>query len=230
MSSFCLITSIGQGQSSQVEKCIRSWIGKHDVYSINSREEIDSLRPFYPGVEFIPAPRTGENLFKKTVVSIGNMIDFGRFIDRDICIINSDILLTEPIVFDKEDGIGIGSRYDYNLSTDKSKSFGLGFDYCVIPKKFFHFLWGMDYYYLGEPWWDYVIPYRCIKSRVPVYSLDKKIAFHKKHDINYSAIERRYFESIVMSREEDLYKFKLYGGQGLNKHVLGIIKDNIRKV
>jgi hypothetical protein len=224
MDPFALLTSIGPGENRQVEKCISSWIGKHEVYSIQKKEEIHNLKFSYP-VEFIPSPRTGENLFNKTIISIGTMIDFGKYLDKDICIINSDILLSESIKFNKQDGIGIGSRYDYVNSLQRAKMIDFGFDYIYIPKKFFNFFWGMEYYYMGEPWWDYILPWRCIKAKIPVYKLTNKIAFHKKHPINYSTMERRYFEGIVMSIEEDLWKYRQYGAIGLNKHVL----DSIHK-
>ena len=229
MNDFVLLSSIGPGKNEQVEKCIRSWAGKHEVYCIQDGEEIPELKTRYP-VEFIPAPRTGKELFKKTLVSLGTMIDFGRYLDRDICIINSDILLSEPIAFDKEDGLGLGSRWDYVGSLKRAKMIDFGFDYIIIPKRFFQFLWGMEYYYLGEPWWDYVLPYRFIKAKLPVYALTEKIAFHKKHDIKYSAWERRYFEGIAMMIEEDLWKFRQYGAVGLNKSVLDIIHKNSIKI
>jgi hypothetical protein len=220
-----LLTSIGPGKNEQVEKCVKSWLDKHDVYSINKKEEITGLRKRY-GCEFIPAPWTGENLFKgKTMVSVGALINFGKFLQRDIIIINSDILLTEAIEFKEEDGIGIGSRYDYKNDMRSARMIDFGFDYVYLPFKFLQFFWGMEYYYLGEPWWDYILPRRCIKAGVPVYALTKKIAFHKKHEIQYDAYERRYFEGIVMDREEGLWTFRQYGAQGLNKSVL----DEIHK-
>lgn len=226
MADFALITSIGPGKNEQVEKCVASWSGKHEVYAIQDKREIAELRKRYP-VEFIPAPRTGENLFKgKTLISLGTIIDFGKYLDRDICVINSDILLSERIIFDKDDGIGIGSRYDYVNSLQYSRMIDFGFDYVIIPKKFFNFFWGMEYYYLGEPWWDYVFPWRCIKGGLPVYAMMKKIAFHKKHEINYRSWERRYFEGIVMAMEEDLWKFRQYNANGLNKNVLKSIHEN----
>lgn len=226
MSGFALLTSIGPGKNKQVEKCIASWKGKHDIYSIQKKEEIPSLKERYPGIEFIPAPRTGENLFKKTLISIGTMIDFGKYLNRDICVINSDILLSRAIEFDKEDGIGLGSRYDYVNSMKVARMIDWGFDYCIIPRQFFPFFWSMERYYLGEPWWDYILPWQCIKAGITVYALTKKIAFHKKHPINYSSWERRYFEGIVMAMEQDLWKFKQYNAVGLNKHVLASIHKN----
>jgi hypothetical protein len=170
--------------------------------------EIQDLAHRYPWVHFYIAENIGTAKFGRPVVSIGEFYKYTVMPPgQDFVIINSDIMLTDKIQF-KEDGIGVGSRYDYDTEEDEAEMKVQGFDYFYIPYKYVSILKDMDAYYMGICWWDYVLPLRAINAGIKLYHLKKKIAFHKSHEINYSAKDRRYMEQVVMALEGELRGFR----------------------
>ena len=209
-----LLTSIAPGGSEQQNLCVNSWRDKYSVYSLNKEKEIPELQREFPWIVFVVAKNTGENKFKKPLVSISEFKELALLLKRDFIIINADILLTGSIVH-YMNGIGVGTRYDYEDNIENAKATIMGFDYFYIPFKYVHVLDNMEMYYLGMCWWDYVLPLRAIQLQIPIYEMRMKIAFHKSHPINYSSHNRRYMEQVVMVMEK-MEGFRETNAKGIN--------------
>lgn len=216
-----ILTSIALGKSIQQRLCVESWRDKYSVYSLNKESEINELQEEYPWVVFVVARDTAEEIFKRPLVSIDCFIKFAESIKKDVLIINADILLTKNIEFNKE-GIGVGSRWDYDDKIEDAVLLRTGFDYFYIRQEYLKYFHEFKKYYMGECWWDYMLPWVCINNNIPMHNLNLPIAFHKKHEIRYSAYERRYMENIVM-KDKELIGFRTNNGRGLNAYVLGKI-------
>lgn len=176
-----IVTSLSPGhknRENQVE-AVKSWQGKGRCYSLNSPGEIVETG----GIDMIPTGRTTEYYTGKPLVSINAIIDHAIELQQDLLIVNSDIILLELPEF-KPDGITIFSRYDYHTDINHNKIFPSGFDVFYIPLKLLT-IFPPSVYALGAAWFDYWIPYTCMKLDIPVYYPPGKFAFHKVHEIQY---------------------------------------------
>lgn len=190
-----VITSLSPNHSNkeQQHKAIKSWLDLGRCFSMNRQSEIDALAAnqfIGTGISFIPTERTTEHFVGKYLVSINAMIDIARSHGKDLLITNSDILIYDLPEL-KSDGVTVFSRYDYTDSMDESKMFFHGYDVFHIPKQFLK-IFPPSIYGMGMPWWDYWIPFHCIKNNIPVYYPGGRYAFHKLHSTQYSMEEWYY--------------------------------------
>lgn len=176
-----IVTSLSPGhknRENQVE-AVKSWQDKGRCYSLNSPGEVVDM----DGIEITLTGRTTEYYTGKPLVSINAIIDHAIELQQDLLIVNSDIILRELPEF-KTDGITIFSRYDYHTDINENKLFKAGFDVFYIPLKLLT-IFPPSVYALGAAWFDYWIPYTCMKLDIPVYYPPGKFAFHKIHEIQY---------------------------------------------
>lgn len=161
-------------------------------YSINTESEIEVLQKEYnyAGIEFIQTNNTVKELLGKPLVTINTFINFARYKEQGLLLVNSDIIIKDLPEL-KEDGITIFSRYDYIDSLNDSKMFIYGFDAFYIPYKFLN-IFPPSVYALGVSWWDLALPYRVILNNIPLYYPKGKFAFHKFHETQYSQREWDY--------------------------------------
>ncbi len=164
------------------QKAINSWNKYGKCYSLNNIKEIPLLE--YKEITLFPHNKYTNILFGKSLININSMMDFAYNRGEDLLIINSDIILTNfPEV--KEDGITIFKRWDYENSYEDGKLFDAGFDAFFIPHKYLE-LFPPSIFCMGGAWWDYWLPLCAIKLGIPIYYIEEKIAFHKKHSTQYS--------------------------------------------
>lgn len=175
-------------------KCIESWHKTgHKIYSFNSKAEIEILKERYPKyVNFVPVNRTGEYHYGKPYVYVDSIFDWFKESGEELlCLINSDILLAgipKQIENQWNDSIIISSRTDYvgePESMKNMKKWNYGFDVFFIHKKFAH-IFPKSIYCLGQCWFDYWIPYLCLKNSIPLYRIKENFAFHKLHPAQYN--------------------------------------------
>lgn len=181
-----IVTSLSPGhknRENQIE-AVKSWQGKGICFSVNNEQEIEEMKDHgYEGVRFLPTRKTTEYYTGKPLVSINDIIDHAIEWEDDLLIVNSDIILGELPEF-KTDGITIFSRYDYHIDINQNKLFSAGFDVFYIPVRFLT-IFPPSVYALGAAWFDYWIPYTCMKLNIPIYYPPGKFAFHKVHEVQY---------------------------------------------
>lgn len=192
-------------------KAIDSWQRLGKVYSFNSLMEVPQIKP--GNFELVQTTKTMQHLTGKPLININAFIDFAILNNDDLLIINSDIIIREIPPF-KNDGITLLSRYDYTLDINETNIFSAGFDAFYIPKEFLH-IFPVSIYCMGAAWWDYWLPFCCIRNGIPLHYPNGKWLFHQIHKIQYS--------------QEEWYKFGEYFRLDFNfdkKLIVGQIATN----
>lgn len=167
-------------------KAIDSWNKHGKVFSFNNDEEIKLIKN-EDNYEFITTNKTIKHITGKPLISINAIIDYAILKQDNLLIVNSDIIVPSLPEF-KPDGITIFSRYDYTTDINSSEIFAAGFDVFYIPKNLLH-IFPISIYAMGAAWWDYWVPFICIKNGINVYYPKGKWAFHQLHKIQYSQDE-----------------------------------------
>jgi hypothetical protein len=183
-----IVTSISPSHSNSANQhiTINSWKDFGPCYSLNNKVEIEKLlKENYTNIELIETDKTNEHFVGKTKVSVNAIIDFAKEKKSDLFLINSDIAINSLPEF-KDDGVTIFSRHDYNENFNEKdiKLFDYGFDVFYIPYRFLT-IFPPSIYALGVAWWDYWVPFHCMKHNVPIYYPHGKFIFHKRHHQQY---------------------------------------------
>lgn len=174
---------------------IESWhnLGM-EVYSLNTKEEIVTLKHKYPSyVNFIVAKKSTIHFFSKPYMLINEMVDNFSLQNRGdiLMIINSDIIIkSSPDFINKIKSLTdlcmpIAHRHDYENDLSINRKYEFGFDVFFINKKYLN-IFIPSLYSMGQTWWDYWIPYRAIKNDVLTFIINESFAFHKEHKSQYS--------------------------------------------
>ena len=186
------VTSISPKHNNfnQQHEAVATWSKYFKVYSLNCEEEIKVLKRKFPTVEFIPVKTTMKEFTGKPLVRINDMLDLGKELDKDVLLINSDIILTDfP---QPKEGIGIITRYNFKDDLTIAKEFRWGFDAFIIPNKHLN-IFPPSMFALGACWHDFFYPYTAITKKVKVYFVTEKIAYHKDHPVQYHPNEWKKF-------------------------------------
>lgn len=189
-----LLTTIAPFNIENQSRCIKTWDGwGATIYSINSKSEIEILKPYFDNVTFIECDRNAAEYYGKPLIYLDDLLNCRQWNDADIiCIVNSDIYFddalfmnndyldllnkakTEPIIahrFDVRDGQRTLLQYGIDVFLLS------GADVKKIPP---------TRYAIGAPWWDYYIP---LLSLFGVFECSHWICdwiLHDAHPQNYS--------------------------------------------
>lgn len=176
---------------SQVE-AIESW--RHHgfpVYSVNTKAEIEKIEGLYRGVIFIETRRNGMNLYAKGGVFINDILTHTHaYTDDLICLMNSDIILDNNVAImarmmeAAKEGMVIVSRYNI-IPRNKPQLEEYGIDVFMFTKKLVKHI-PMNLFIIGQPFWDYWLPYHCVKNRYELYYMNKPFASHRWHPVRWS--------------------------------------------
>jgi hypothetical protein len=189
-------TSISPGHKNNESqlRAVHSWAEAGlKVVSMNHPDEIDKLKELYPDfVRFIPTYRTLEKLFEKPYVSINAMLDYAKTMpEHDFVLINSDIILHEAKdVLRKyfegkcKQGPGVIKRVDFDNDFSDGTTYEYGMDVFLLKREHLN-IFPQGIYCMGQTWWDYWVPYSAIQSGLKPFLIPERIAYHKKHPIQY---------------------------------------------
>ncbi|TAN45970.1 MAG: hypothetical protein EPN22_00450 [Nitrospirae bacterium] len=189
-----IATSIAPNNIGAQQAAVASWTDLgFRVVSLNIAEEIPRLAGHFPDVMFIRAARSAEYLAGRPLVFINELIDYLKGCGSKICgIVNSDIHFRADQGFaaflmeQARDSLVFGARVDVDaLDSAKGEFYVYGFDY------FFFDISVLDCYpsedfCIGAPWWDYWMLSTPILQGKLLKELVSPIAFHVKHEFNYS--------------------------------------------
>lgn len=184
MKVFTTINPYGNFESQN--ESLLSWSKYYEVYSVNLKEEINTLKDKFPYVKFIET----NNIFiygEKKLVKLNAILNSMKNIDSNkFAIINSDIILKRdiPTKFLKSN-LTIGTRWELD-GINKPYPFNNGYDIFIFNKYMID-LYLNDNYVIGMPWWDFWIPLITIKSQLNLSHIKNEIIYHRTHDTNYDA-------------------------------------------
>jgi len=217
-------------------KALESWKAHgFEVYCFQSPSEVDFLAPHYPKwVNWVKTHRTAEKTFKAPYVHINAFIDWAKEKDLEsFMIINSDIIMIggekkiKELWANSYRGLIVMNREDFDEDTNVSTRYEWGMDAFIFHKSFYD-IYPQGVYAMGQTWWDFWVPYRTLKANIPIYQVQEKIIYHKKHAIQYNAAE--WMRMVQYFQWENNY---MYGNnrrpQIINDRVLSEIQTGFRK-
>lgn len=229
------LTSISPKHANEGAQALamRSWI-EHGVnpVSFNTPEEIEALRASYDGVEFVSTGRSGKGIHKAPYALISSMIDYAEQCKYEHAfIVNSDITISDPgsklagYFEASANGLVFANRYDHNGDLQNPTRYDYGFDAFIIHRNYFGIL-PQTLFAMGQTWWDYWIPYRFIKSGIPIQLVKEPIFMHHRHKVQYDQKEwERMTEHFVWVER---YQSVRRGPQQTTNEVYRLIRQHAR--
>jgi hypothetical protein len=209
---------------------INSWVNLGlKVYSFNNSKEIAILKDNYKNVTFIESI-SGEHKFGRPLIYLDTLLDFAKTQDdTDICLINSDIILNDswtllPEIIEKlPHRATIVKRRDFINDINDNKVFESGIDVFFIHKNYIDLIPRSEFA-IGACWWDYHVPYSLMKANIPVKFLREPFAFHRLHNVQYSAKE---WEALGHEFKH-LHSVRTRSIMQLNNIIYAYIMDNVK--
>ena len=189
-----IATSIAATKDIAIQKrCIDSWIlAGFKVVAVNTQEEMNMIKHYFPSVEFVIAKRDARAQFGKPYIYMDDILSYFTAQSNKICgIVNSDIYFGQknlPLFMSQQalNSLVFGSRVDVTSFENTSNGkFYNGFDYFFFDKDFLK-LYPPSNFCIGLPWWDYWMPLIAILSHKPVKKVTSPICYHMIHPTNYS--------------------------------------------
>jgi hypothetical protein len=191
-----LITSIAPHNIENQQLAIASWLRLgFSVSSLNTPSEIDKLKPLFGNVEFVAVQKDARADCGKPLVYLNDVVAFLRSRGTPVCgLINSDIHLRATpesvryLLEEARNSMVLASRTDVIASDDTTgEIYKFGFDVFLFDRAILEILPPTEFC-LGQPWWDYWLASRFIKSpqSTPCKFSLKLVAFpfaiHVKHE------------------------------------------------
>ncbi|MCI0337077.1 MAG: FkbM family methyltransferase [Acidobacteria bacterium] len=174
-----------------IRDCIKSWRDAGlQVRAYNHPDEIAGLAGLYD-VEFVPVMKTTASVFGRHFVPIKAMLDWAAEQNVPVLLINSDIRLRmaewELRRFRWLSNGGLCYFVRYNHSGDMMRASrepnGIdaflfhGRDVTQFPDSFLS---------MGQPFWDYWVPYTFASRNLPIFAVEFPAAFHQNHASGWS--------------------------------------------
>ncbi len=177
--------------AAEQERCIASWRRAGlDVRAFNHPSEIASLRGRYD-VTFVPVKGTTEQWFGKPLVPIHTMLRWAAAEQADVLLINSDIELDlapwelRRIRHLSAGGLAYFSRHDHDGDRHNMSREPNGIDAFLLHGSA-SFMFTTSFFSMGQPFWDYWVPYTFLRHGLPVFAVEFPCAFHRRHPQQWS--------------------------------------------
>lgn len=172
-------------------QCIRSWrdCGLH-VRSFNHPSEIPALARFYD-VQFVPVTDTAHATFGRHYVPIHQMLSWAHEHDAPVLIINADIeLRASPWELTRLRALSAGGicyihRFNHGGAYEKATLERYGIDAFLLHGRDAELI-PTSSLSMGQPFWDYWLPYTFALNHRPVVAVEFPMAFHRNHPQRWS--------------------------------------------
>ncbi|MBU3603374.1 hypothetical protein [Polynucleobacter sp. AP-Kaivos-20-H2] len=194
--------------------CLQSWINSgHDVFSINSTDEIVLLKEIFPNVNFIPAFRSTHDVNSRHLIYISDALNSIKLLPaKRIAICNADVLISESIngaILINDPDFCYSNRIDIESTESRAGDIFYGIDYFNMSEKFVNSL-PETLFAFGLPWWDYWLPVHALSTGLTIHKLLNEqlspILLHKKHNNAWNPSELsilgQYFFSLAWNTTE----------------------------
>jgi hypothetical protein len=190
-----IATTIAPRNIELQQRAIAGW--QHlgfDVISVNSIIEVESVRDYFPTVNFAVVHRTAESQAGTPYPYFDDLLKALSESGAEICgIVNSDVFLKADANFrefiDKEarGSVLFGSRTDVEyFGHIDGEIYHFGFDFFFFNKNILG-LYPRSSFCIGAPWWDYWAVTIPLSQGVVCRELLSPVAFHLKHDIKWKS-------------------------------------------
>lgn len=154
--------------------------------SLNCAAEAELLKPHYD-VEYVTTESVSTAEFGKPFVTLKAMVDWIATQSRPVLILNSDLHLhPDPEKLGRLERLatdGLPYLLQWNVDADMGRPVvePCGISAFVFNPKYASLL-GESFLCLGQPWWDYWLPYVFVKQGIPLYGAGASLAFHVRHE------------------------------------------------
>ena len=187
------LTSLSPGHTIELQRStLASWQAAGlSPYSFNHPSEIAGLSATYPGVTFVPIEKTGAAWFGRHFAPIKSMLDWAVSAEAPVLILNSDIELAlspaelQRIQLLSDNGICCFWRYNHNGDRCQAT-----IETCGIDAFLFHGRHARgiadSFLSMGQPWWDYWLPFMFLVRDLPLWTIEFPAAFHRNHAQRWS--------------------------------------------
>ena len=148
--------------------------------SLNHPAEIEALAPNYTGVELIPCEPTTFARFGRYCISVNALLAQLATTPGQGVLINSDIVLrftpAQMAHFAEQCRDGLGYLVKYNHDGDESRGVRepYGIDAFVFDPRVVQL--GQSCLSMGQPVWDYWLPYEFLRTGRKLYATDEPVA------------------------------------------------------
>jgi len=185
LSGLIAVTSLAPHRFDRQTVCLDSWrrFGL-EITSVNSQDEIESMRNLYPVSKWVTAE------FKGTP-KINSLIDVAASEDIAILVINADIEIYGDqnrlldLVAKRKNAIGI--RHNYETQPGESKQEPWGLDaFLVYPEQLAN-ISRVDFS-IGKPMWDYWIAVE-LEAMGECEWIEEPYFYHRSHPVAWSQEE-----------------------------------------
>ena len=173
------------------KECANSWIkAGATVISLNSRVEIAILEDEFPGVNFIRSygKRTAEN--PKGLPTIPELLSVGVKLrgDSTFAIANSDIsfrgdsVVLKELFSAAEGGVVYANRFECSeFSKEPVHPYSYGYDLVILDSRYV-VTEELRGFFIGSPWWDYLLLYLMASRDVPMSTISMAVISHLTHN------------------------------------------------
>jgi 2-O-methyltransferase len=181
----------GQDRAAHHNVCIASWQSAGaEIFSFNHPSEIAALRSLYE-VNFVPVWETSAPLFGQHYIPISAMLSHAGARRGPVLIINADIELQatpwelKRIRWLCEGALCYFVRYNYDCDIRLAVKETYGIDAFLLNGREAN-LFPRSFLSMGQPFWDYWIPFTFASMGGRIYTVEAPLLFHKSHPRRWS--------------------------------------------
>lgn len=210
-------TSIGPNRIEIQKSAINTWLKAGlKVVSLNTKEEVGKLKPYFPDIQFHEVNRNGKENYGKPYIYIYDFMRYLKSTDYKVVgIINSDIHFKDlnqdilNLIYEEAlDSLVYGHRMDVNNVKDSYGTFSYGVDYFFFDKNLIQ-IYEDDGLCMGRPAWDWWMVCVPASKNKKTKRILNPIGYHVSHPQQWNQkLNQFLIESIVKEK----YLKKMYPG------------------
>ena len=213
--SILVATSIGPNKIDIQKKAIMTWLESgFDVVSVNTKEEVEKLKPYFPEVKFHIAERSAKEKYGKPYIYIYDLMKYLKNTKYTVVgIINSDIHFKKVksdilnVIYEQAlDSLVYGHRMDVNNINDSYGTLSNGVDYFFFNKKLID-IYEDDGLCLGQPAWDWWMVCLPASKHQKTKRILTPIGYHQIHPQQWDEGHNQY---LINSIVKEKYLKRLY--------------------
>ena len=179
------------------------------ICTVQALGESEKCKSLYPDVDhWLETEETGKPRISEIVKRAATIFE-----GKNLMLINGDIGIDESHPFPSiGDELIAYPRYDYQNHGGKTKMNRWGLDVFMFTPKTIELLIDSPFQ-IGEPCWDYWVPFHYLHIGVPVSIATDKLFFHQKHPKRWSRDDSKMREEQLKS----LYGLDKFYGSGFRR-------------
>lgn len=208
MTTFHHFTTIVPLHIPEQLKTLETWHHAHGcpIYTLNHSREFEVIRGQVPDW-IVPIERRFPQCYGRDYLPFTELLatirDLVNAPEDRVLLVNSDISIEDPTVLklidDPEVDLFFASRLDVAANGTPKGRYKYGYDVFSLKRSAAQIL-DMPEFYMGIPWWDYVLPLSAVTEGYRVRRLDLDAFHHVLHPQRWSSVSFDYIGWRCMQR------------------------------